>query len=135
MGNADPRRGPGAGAATLRDTTRMQHLNSRQFFRIVYPWTERPRLVYLHQICEVLDCSERGLRFRISLPPVPMVGAEIEGQLRLRGGQTLRVRGIVVRVHGPEVALRLIDPGISFYLILREQLRLRRRDDVETAPA
>jgi hypothetical protein len=109
----------------------MHRSDYRQFFRIVYPWPERPRLVYRSQICEVLDCSERGIRFRVCVPPGPMVGSEIEARLCLHGGQAVRVRGQVMRVTGSEVALRLQEPGISFYLILKEQLYLRQRDREE----
>lgn len=105
----------------------MEYPNHREFFRIHYPWEERPRFVLHSSICEVIDCSERGLRFRLPPPSAPPVGAELSGRLRLRRGQEVAVQGVVVRVEEGEVALRLLEPGVSFYLILKEQIHLRRR--------
>jgi hypothetical protein len=103
----------------------MRDENTRQHFRIVYPWQERPRFIFQRSICEVIDCSERGLRFRLTAPPFPSAGEEIEGKLRLQRGQEVSLSGMVVRVDDGEVALRLTEPGVSFYVILKEQIHLR----------
>jgi len=107
----------------------MQVDNSRRHFRIVYPWEERPRFVIGNSICEVLDCSERGLRFRLPETPYPSPGDEIHGKLRLPRGNDVLISGVVVRVEAEgEIALELSDPGVSFYLILKEQIHLRKRE-------
>jgi hypothetical protein len=98
---------------------------NREHFRITYPADERPRLVFGHRICEVLDCSERGLRFRCAFPPHP--GSEVSGRLRSPHAPDVAVRGRIVRVRGDEVALRLSEPGVPFAAVLREHLRHQRR--------
>jgi len=110
----------------------MDRPNFREFFRIVYPWDERPRFVLRSQICEVLDCSERGLRFRVESPGALAVGSEISGRLRLNRGPEVVVAGVVVRVGDGEIALSLQEPGVSFHLILKEQIRLRKAREEES---
>jgi len=98
----------------------------RAHYRIPYPEYEGPRLVVGHQVCEVVDCSERGLRFRSEAHLLPAPGQMVEGRLRFPRGIEVRVEGMVMRVQDGEVALRLIGPGIPFRVILQEQIFLRR---------
>jgi hypothetical protein len=97
---------------------------NREHFRVIYPEDARPRLVWGGRICEVLDCSERGLLFRSVLPPDR--GSTVRGRLRSPDVPELWVEGTVVRVLGDRVALRLREPGVPFAEILREHLRLLR---------
>lgn len=106
----------------------MESSNRRGFFRIAYPEDDRPRLVLGTTICEVLDCSERGLLFRPSPSQEYAVGQEIDGRLRLTGGPETRVTGEIVRVTEEAISVKL-EVGIPFGLILKEQLHLRRADD------
>lgn len=101
--------------------------NRRDHYRIPYPADQRPRLVVGLSILEVLDCSEGGLRF---VPPADAEdegAGEVEGRLRLPGGEELRVRGEVVRSAEGERALRFEGRGIPFRTILRQQVYLRGR--------
>jgi hypothetical protein len=100
--------------------------NRRDFYRIPYPPEDRPRFVLADSICEVLDCSERGLRYRSSASYLPPVGEEISGRLRFQRGEEVWVRGGIVRVEGEEIALHLENAGIPFGTILQEQFYLRR---------
>lgn len=106
----------------------MESSDRRSFFRIAYPEHERPRLVVGSTICEVLDCSERGLLFRPSPVEEYEVGQHLEGRLRLTGGLETPVEGEIVRVTGQAVSVKL-DVGVPFGLILKEQLHLRRPDE------
>jgi hypothetical protein len=77
----------------------------------------------------VVDLSERGLRYVQDAGPEPPLGAKLEGILRLSSGETLPVRGTVVRVvragsSGPgliEVAAHLTDVPIPRRVILAER--------------
>ncbi len=104
----------------------MKDANRRDYYRIDYPDSHRPRLWVPFGCLEVLDCSETGLRYRLSGEPAPEVGAEVEGRLRLGSGRDLRVHGRVTRVREDAVALDLSEPGIPFRVILQEQIHLRR---------
>jgi hypothetical protein len=100
--------------------------NRRDFYRIPYPPDDRPRFVLGDSISEVLDCSERGLRFRSSSPDIPALGSYVIGRLRFQRGEELHLSGEVVRVENAEVAISLVESGIPFGTILQEQFYLRR---------
>ena len=71
---------------------------------------------------EVVDCSERGLRYIAGATPLPDIGTEILGTLRLvSGGAPIAVIGVVVRVHEGEIALQLTKPGIPVQRVFQEQ--------------
>ncbi|HEU5169341.1 MAG TPA: PilZ domain-containing protein [Gemmatimonadales bacterium] len=102
----------------------------RAHVRVHYPAASRPTLILDTGSQEVLDLSERGLRFRQDAGPEPHVGAILEGILRLSRGETLPVRGTVVRVSHPEgparpgvveVAAHLTDVGIPRRVIIAER--------------
>lgn len=104
----------------------MPHRNQRAFYRIPFPVWERPRLVIGNEICEVVDCSERGVLYRPSTALHPQIGAAVSGTLRFPSGTAVPVAGTVVRAAEAEVAVHLGGEGIPFSIILREQLQLRR---------
>jgi hypothetical protein len=100
----------------------------RSLYRIVYPLTERPVLAVGRFIYEVIDCSERGLRYEVKGRRAPSLGTPLGGILRLRrGGAGIQVTGEVIRIRGTTVALALDSPGIPFANILAEQRYLRSR--------
>jgi hypothetical protein len=104
----------------------MRRANRRAYYRVPYPSTERPRLVIGHSICEVIDCSERGLQFTPARTTPLIPGSEVAGRLRFPRGEELPVRGIVRRMNGSRAAIELLGRGIPFSSILQEQLYLRR---------
>lgn len=102
--------------------------------RLQYPAAVRPSLILDSGALNVLDLSERGLRYRQDSGPEPPVGAKLEGILRLSSGETLPVRGTVVRVvHSEdpdrpsviEVAAYLNDVGIPRRVIIAERQALQ----------
>lgn len=105
----------------------MREYNRRQFYRVPYPEDQRPRLVVGCSILEVLDCSEGGLRYAVGEGAPGSMGDPVEGRLRLRSGEELRVRGRVIRCSTADTSLRLEGRGIPFRTILREQIRLRAK--------
>ena len=96
--------------------------------RVRYPAGERPELVADYEPGEVLDCSERGARYRAPPGARPAVGAAVEGLLRFRRGAELEVAGVVVRVEGDEVAVHFTRAPVPPGVMLEERRRLRRRD-------
>jgi PilZ domain len=106
----------------------------RLHVRLHYEGATRPSLILEAGSLNVLDLSERGLRYRQESGPEPALGAKLEGILRLSSGETLPVRGTVVRVMRParpedpsviEVAAHLTDVGIPSRVILAERKALQ----------
>ena len=105
--------------------------------RIHYSAVARPTLILDSGSQDVLDLSERGLRYRQDAGPEPRIGTKLEGILRLSRGETLPVRGTVVRVFHPggparpgviEVAAHLTDVGIPRRVIIAERQVIQRPD-------
>jgi hypothetical protein len=97
----------------------------RAFPRVQYPSHRRPYLVTRDEICEVVDCSERGLRFGGAIE-VPVPGAVVSARVCFRSGTEVAVRGRVVRVQGGEVAMELeAKHGIPAEVIAAEEAALR----------
>jgi hypothetical protein len=99
----------------------------RELYRIVYPLTERPVFEIGRFTYEVIDCSERGLRYEVKDRHVPALGTPVSGQLVFRRGESVEVAGEVIRTRAGSVALALHAPGITFADILAEQRFLRSR--------
>lgn len=104
----------------------MNFPHDRAFYRVVYPILARPRLVIGTDMHEILDCSERGLRFRVTGEP-PVAGSTFDGMVRFQTGSEVAVAGEVIRIQESEVAVRLGDPGIPLSVVLDEQRFLRAR--------
>lgn len=105
--------------------------------RVHYSATARPTLILDSGSQDVLDLSERGLRYRQDAGPEPRVGTKLEGILRLSRGETLPVRGTVVRVSHPdgpsrpgviEVAAHLTDVPIPRRVIIAERQVIQRAE-------
>lgn len=97
----------------------------RAFPRVQYPSHRRPYLLWGEEICELVDCAERGVRFGGALE-LPQQGDEIQARIRFRGGAEVWVLGTVVRVRDGEVALSLHPGhGIPAAVIAAEEAALR----------
>jgi PilZ domain-containing protein len=109
----------------------------RSHARLRYPPAVRPSLILDSGSLHVVDLSERGLRYRQDFGPEPPIGATLEGILRLSSGETLPVRGTVVRIVHPageetgaiEVAAYLNDVGIPRRVIIAERQALQASPD------
>lgn len=104
--------------------------NRRHHYRIVFPPEIRPRLLLdgpspAHSVLEVLECSERGLRFA---PPVQWQyppGAQLSGRLMFARGAEAHVAGTVQRIEPSAIVLLLNRRGIPLGTILDEQRHVR----------
>jgi hypothetical protein len=97
----------------------------RAFPRLQYPSHLRPYLVTRHDLCEVVDCSERGLRYGSTLD-LPAPGTRVSARLCFRSGIEVAIRGRVVRVQSGEVALELDEShAIPADVIAAEEAALR----------
>jgi hypothetical protein len=98
----------------------------REHYRIEYPTVARPRFLVEGQHRDVLDICEQGLRYRATEDERRELGQEIEGIVRFRRGEEVRVVGAVIRLGELEVALRL-SVGVPLRMVLEEQRYLRER--------
>lgn len=99
--------------------------NRRAHYRIVYPIRERPRLVYGSAISEVIECSERGIRFRTA-GALREPGTRLNGRVSMRHGKEVRISGTIVWSDDQTTAVHLDRTPIPFLAMMREQLYLRQ---------
>lgn len=101
--------------------------HSREYYRVAYPTSLRPRLEVQGHFFDVIDVSEKGMRFTLGkTAEPPRLGDEVAGTIRFRRGEEVQVRGAVARLDGREVAVRLED-GIPLRTIMEEQRFLLNR--------
>jgi hypothetical protein len=103
----------------------MSYPFQREYYRILYPLQERPQLVLQEEAYEVVDCSERGLRYCVPKAPLPAIGATVQGQLRFRRGAAVTIQGNVVRIQDDEVAIHFPSAQIPLSVLFDEQRYLR----------
>lgn len=106
--------------------------NRRDFYRINFPAEERPHVLLdasgsIRVVGEVLECSERGLRFTSPTRWLHGTSVPISGEIVFSRGARARVAGSVIRVQGDEVAIFLGRTAIPLAIILDEQRHLRAR--------
>ena len=104
----------------------MADFSRRQLYRVVYPLSERPTFEVGRFVYEVVDCSERGLRYEVRDRRMPTVGSALAGRISFRRGDEIEVTGAVIRARDGMVVLEL-DPAIPFADIMAEQRYLRMR--------
>ncbi len=100
--------------------------SEREHFRILYPAAARPEIVINGRAHEVIDISERGVRFRGDDETAVAAGDPLAGKVRFRRTPPIEVRGTVLRVSGREVAARL-DVGVPLKVMIEEQRYLREQ--------
>lgn len=98
----------------------MPWVHEREHYRVAYPTQLRPKFLVQGFTFDVVDISERGLRFRLGDAATPDAGNEVQGTVRFRSGETITVRGTVLRVDGREVAVRL-EEGVPLRVIMEQQ--------------
>ncbi len=98
----------------------MAWVHEREHYRVAYPTSLRPKLLVQGHTFDVVDISERGIRFRLGGMEEPAPGFEVQGAVRFRRGETITVRGVVLRVVQGEVAAKL-EEGVPLRVIMEEQ--------------
>ncbi len=91
----------------------------RRFYRIKYPFIERPELTLDNKSYQVIDISEGGVKF---FSPVTTfkVDEYIKGSIKFHDGEIISVEGHVLRLQNKRVII-LLDRGIPLQRILKEQ--------------
>jgi PilZ domain len=105
----------------------MAWAHEREHYRIAYPTALRPKLLVHGITFDVVDISERGIRFLLGQAQRPEPGFELQGVVRFKRGDTATIRGTVLRVIDGEVASYL-DEGFPLRVIMEEQRYLLDRN-------
>ena len=92
----------------------------REYYRIAYPAKARPRLDVSGFEFEVLDLSERGIRFQLGQMAAPEPGHQLKGTVKFMRGVTAPVWGTILRVRDGQVAA-LLEEGVPASVIRAEQ--------------
>lgn len=96
--------------------------NQRENFRIEYPAPERPLLRIAGVEHQVLDLSEKGVKFQITEAFKPAVKVQVMGEIKFKDGKTCRVTGTVLRVDEKNgFAVLALTLGIPLPKMMEEQ--------------
>jgi hypothetical protein len=96
----------------------------RAFYRLRYPETDRPSLLFDNMEFAVAELSESGGRIELKKWQLG-TGRVVTGWVRFRDGVAVSVQGTVLRTDGDEAILHL-SVGVSLRRMLAEQKRLIR---------
>lgn len=99
---------------------------TRQYYRLRYPKTERPRIKAWGQQFPVTEISEKGLRLLFSSEVKVGRGTEVEGIVILSSGESVEIKGEVLRLDGAELVIKLAE-GPSLKHMTAEQIRIRKK--------
>lgn len=104
----------------------MPESSRRQLYRVTYPLVERPTFEVGRFLHQVIDLSEKGMRYYVQDMRMPLLGAEIAGTVAFRRGDEISVQGEVIRTRAGMVVLELMPP-MPFAEVLAEQRYLRSK--------
>ena len=93
----------------------------RQYYRIRYPIPARPHIAIAGRSYEVLDCSERGVRYQAPPEEHPEMGSAVRGRIAFGRRGEADVAGVVVRLQGDNVVLHLTLEPIPLATVFAEQ--------------
>jgi hypothetical protein len=94
----------------------------RDYFRIPYPVTERPRLVIGVDEFQIVDLSESGARIALDSEP-PAAVESFPATVQFKDGTTVKVVAAIQRQEQGELVLRFAD-NLPYAIIAAQQRRL-----------
>jgi hypothetical protein len=112
-------------------------MEKRKFYRLQFPYPERPRLIMGVRDYEVVDCSAHGVRYIVAPRTLLIPGDRIQGllQFRRQKEKKIPVRGLIVRIQGDEMALYMPDSEIPFTTLWSEERYLRKHYPMRETPS
>lgn len=103
----------------------IEHQERRKVYRVQYPPEARPKLTIRSREFEVINLSERGIRFQVQKQ---IQSAEwVRGKVTFHDGESLEVEGKIIWKKPDEIALSLLIIPIPYERILKEQRYLINR--------
>jgi hypothetical protein len=112
----------------------MSYTHERQYYRLSFPFQERPQFQVGAVAMPIIECSERGFRYEPVATHAPQIGDEIAGRIKFRRGTEVDVAGTITRRQDDTLVLVLDSPGVPFAVLMAEQRHLRRHYPERFAP-
>lgn len=115
-------------------------LEKREFYRLHFPFPERPHFIVGVSDYEVADCSAHGFCCIVVPRTLLMPGDRVRGLLQFRRHKDITLRGLITRIHGDRMSIYMPDSEIPFTLLWSEERYLlkhypmRENQPVSTAP-
>jgi len=103
----------------------------RAFFRVEFPFGERPRFTWKALSFPILDISERGLRLSTEGRSVFSPGMQVRGDAHFEDAN-VTVEGTVLHGNEREAVMRLTE-GFSLERVRKEERRLIRGEPPSSA--
>jgi hypothetical protein len=99
---------------------------TRQFHRIRYPLSFRPKIRIQGENCdcEVVELSERGIRFLYKGRAQLSAGLEIEVNITFCDGESFHLKGEILRVEREDVIMRF-SGSLTTNRLMKEQLFIK----------
>ncbi len=102
--------------------------NQREHYRIRYPDLERPEFLVGKQKYPVLDVSERGIRVKLPMSHVFVLGQIVKGIVKFRSGKQVAIEGRIIRITQAESSCSVqLRRSIPLAYIMEEQRLLLQR--------
>ncbi len=98
--------------------------NRREHYRVEYPISSRPKLIIEGIQYEVMDVSEKGIRFLSESSNEFQVESEVKGKIVFHDNEVQEVEGTILRVAEKQTIIYL-SVNISFFIIVQEQRYIR----------
>lgn len=99
----------------------MSEAQKRQFFRVIYPAHERPKVIIARKPYEIMDLSEGGVKIFVKNPTLQFeVEKLVEGNIIFADKVNVAFKGKILRVHEDFVVVRT-STGVPLQRIMGEQ--------------
>ena len=112
------------------DKKEIENQEKRRHFRIEYPASMRPVLKVRKYEFEVLDISEKGIKFLVS--EKVKLGRWVNGEITFYNDKPMGIEGKIMWEHEKNIGMMLNIKSIPYSKILSEQrllARLKPEDD------
>ena len=94
----------------------------RGFYRLAYPYGDRPNILFAGRSLEVLEISEHGVRFLTAGSFQPPPGTVLYGEIIFRDGGRCPVAGKLLRWStGRGAAVLKLSQGVPLERMMQEQ--------------
>ncbi|MEE9609726.1 MAG: hypothetical protein V3W19_00660 [Desulfatiglandales bacterium] len=91
---------------------------NREFFRVKYPVADRPKLKIAREEFDIVDISEKGIKFDLK--------KTIHATITFHDGESLTIEGRFLRTHNNEIVIQPLE-AISSERITKEQRNLQKK--------
>lgn len=102
-------------------------IQRRQFFRLRYPKSARPRAKLLGHDFWVCEISEQGTRILFTSSHPVSRGVTITGFIRFHDGEEIEIKGKVLRLDDNDELIAQLSKGPDLKRMTQEQIYIRKK--------